>query len=329
MIKIADILKFFKIDPEHKFNGVIRPKSLNDYLKTLNLKETKINLLELNNICKKLENEGYLKFTGTQGRGVLMNETYYCFSYNEELANYGSYEYLVYGFPLIRSDFINSVRPIEIIYLDDTKPKQYDIGTCFMISETGIITSKHCLPKNSIIKIENDKGEIIKAVKIIIHNDPNIDLALIIIDNSFFKNYKFFKLGNANVLEDVLTMGYPPIPGFDGILVTETANITTEIKSTLGKIVAREFSYLDKQNYFLINARVKGGNSGGPLINKKGEVVGVITQLPMESNELDSLGYGVVTPSMTLLGFMQKIGDNHDDIKFLKFENIEEGIRLL
>lgn len=54
---------------------------------------------------------------------------------------------------------------------------------------------------------------------------------------------------------------------------------------------------------FLINARVKGGNSGGPVINKEGKVVGTVVSLPYdissssENPRYDIMGYGQCLPS--------------------------------
>jgi S1-C subfamily serine protease len=49
----------------------------------------------------------------------------------------------------------------------------------------------------------------------------------------------------------------------------------------------------------LLTCPIKGGNSGGPIINELGEVVGVITDLPYsEGNQsmYDNFGYGCATP---------------------------------
>lgn len=65
--------------------------------------------------------------------------------------------------------------------------------------------------------------------------------------------------------------------------------------------------------YFIINARVKGGNSGGPVINKSGKVVGTIFQLPMDTQggsdggRYDLMGFGVCFPSK----YTRLLIDNH------------------
>ena len=55
--------------------------------------------------------------------------------------------------------------------------------------------------------------------------------------------------------------------------------------------------------FFVITARVKGGNSGCPVINNEGYVVGTVFQIPFDSyggsdgGRYDIMGYGVCLPS--------------------------------
>jgi len=61
---------------------------------------------------------------------------------------------------------------------------------------------------------------------------------------------------------------------------------------------------LDSQDFLLFNARVKGGNSGGPIINKHGLVTGMLVQIPIsseDSSKIDNLGYGIAVTGQSLL----------------------------
>ncbi len=49
----------------------------------------------------------------------------------------------------------------------------------------------------------------------------------------------------------------------------------------------------------LITAKIRGGNSGGPIVNEEGSVVGVSCQIPNYEGDIgdyDDLGYGIVIP---------------------------------
>ena len=50
----------------------------------------------------------------------------------------------------------------------------------------------------------------------------------------------------------------------------------------------------------LITAKIKGGNSGGPIINNKGCVVGVAFGEPIYEGSYDDVGYGVGMPIQVL-----------------------------
>lgn len=73
---------------------------------------------------------------------------------------------------------------------------------------------------------------------------------------------KAFELKDPYVLDNVLTMGYPPIPGLNPILISETSAVASYVqgrqKSSVGQIVAEVGSYMSKLDFFVITARVKG-----------------------------------------------------------------------
>lgn len=102
-------------------------------------------------------------------------------------------------------------------------------------------------------------------------------------------------------------MGYPPIPGLNPVLISETATVASYVqgrqKASIGQIVAEVGSYMSKLDFFVITARVKGGNSGCPVINNEGYVVGTVFQIPFDSQggsdggRYDIMGYGICLPS--------------------------------
>lgn len=308
MVNANEIMKFFIPEKDKGLPGPIKPKAIGDFIKTLENKDD-ANLLTIANLCNKLEHEGLLASTGAKhGYGPILCNTYYCFNFNQKLADYGTYNFLLYGFPYIRSYFEKSVRPILIKY-EDGRHNEYDIGTYFTLGDNVAITAKHCLPRNSLIQLRDENNAIIEPSLVLTPKDPDIDLAIILTRQESLKGLNHLKLGFGQILEEVITIGYPTIPGFEAIQIADNVVLTAETKSTTGRIIGQENSYLDRQNYFLINARVKGGNSGGPLINKKGEVVGVIAQLPQESDKIDMLGYGIATTSKTIADFFRTFQD--------------------
>lgn len=323
-MKPTDILRFFntnnaKIDSSKK----AKPYSLEDYIKSLDKKEHKdFDIVKLNSICKKFENEGLLISAGSTGRSPLLHQCYYNWGYNEEMAEYGAYDFLINGFLDIRNTFSSSVLPIVV---QNNTTKKIDIGTSFIISDNSILTARHCIESMDIIKILRNNNTI-PLESILFPKNNKIDLAVVITEKPVFTNVKKFKFDDGKILDEVLTLGYPPVSGFDAIQFSEKGTISTTFKASTGNLVGEDKSYLDGVDYFLINARVKGGNSGGPVINKLGCVIGMLTQLPVDNenpNRVDLLGFGIALPTKSILDTL-----DNNELEEFKGKNNDDGFNI-
>ena len=131
-----------------------------------------------------------------------------------------------------------------------------------------------------------------------------------------------FMIGEPAVLDDVLVMGYPPVSGFNAIQTAETATVGAYQKASTGQVIGADTPYMLQLDFFLINARVKGGNSGGPVINNGGQVIGVVVKLPFDSQSdsnnprYDLMGYGVCLPSKYIEQLI-----NNPEIMQLRYED--------
>ena len=265
----------------------------------------------ISKICSKMENDGLLmriKVNTTENINDSYMSIYECnFSSPEgfrRLLEEGAYDCKYKGFPYVRYLYINSVLPIiGINHKGDN-----DNGTCYYIGNNCFVTSAHCIKGLSEFRIENNDGYVypIQDVCFRAGADTGIfDLALI----RCKEDIKLKPLIGAEpeVLDDVLVMGFPPIPGLFTTITSETATINSIIslhqKAAAGQIITSVSSYLDKMEYLFINARVKGGNSGGPVINSYGQVVGTVVQIPFDhmgdadEGRYDIMGYGMCLPS--------------------------------
>jgi serine protease Do len=318
----TEILRFFsaKNAINHLTNSFV-PKEVKDFLIE---KDQTPNADEVISICRKFAQLGYLTHFGQSTPFV--GDKYVCTKFDETLAEYGVYNFLVLGFLEIRQHFQKSVKPVIVKDINN----EHDIGTCFIITGGIIVTAKHCIEKMNNITIYGDNGNAINIESIYVPIIDKIDLALIIPKSNPFQLIPHFLFQEGSVLEEVLTMGYPPIPGFDAVQVSDISRINTSIKSSVGSFVAKEESYLDSQEYILINARVKGGNSGGPIIGNQGDVLGMITQIPSDNKDnekIDWLGYGIGLPSAFLKKAHDDIKGNLNIMKKMKFENNDKGFR--
>lgn len=150
-------------------------------------------------------------------------------------------------------------------YQDNNKSKNViGKGTGFFVSTQGhFLTNYHVIQNASAVEIVTTDGNRFPAK--IIRIDPANDLALC---QAEYKDSKPITI-NADVEyekgQEVLTLGYP---------ISELQG--QEQKATFGRINSLSGLY-DDVRYLQVDVPVQPGNSGGPLINKNGELIGIIT----------------------------------------------------
>lgn len=135
-------------------------------------------------------------------------------------------------------------------------------GTCFAISRNGyMITNYHVIAGADSIYIQNNKGEAFKAISIF--EDVSSDLAVLRIADSTFRSSALpysLKLHPVRPGEEVFSMGFP----------------RDEIVYGKGYISAQTGFNGDTLAY-QVSIPVNPGNSGAPLLDAQGEVIGIIT----------------------------------------------------
>jgi serine protease Do len=160
-------------------------------------------------------------------------------------------------------------------------------GTGFFISPDGyILTNNHMVEKDKTIRVAvtTTAGDEYEAK--IVGTDPRTDLALLKIEA---KNMPFAELGDSALVkvgEWVLAIGNPL-----GMANTVTAGIV----SYKGRSIDTQ-SY---QDFIQTDAAINRGNSGGPLINMKGQVIGITSSILTSgfAGSGGSIGIGFAIPS--------------------------------
>ena len=163
---------------------------------------------------------------------------------------------------------------------------QIESATGVVISADGYIVTNHHVIENAqeIRVIMPDKG-IFEAE--LIGSDPMTDLALLQIDKNDLTYISLADSGQSRVGETVLAIGNPL-----GLQQTVTAGIISAVERQV-MIPGTEYAY----TFIQTDAVVNPGNSGGPLVNLEGEIVGINTaKIAMAGVE----GIGFSVPSNTV-----------------------------
>jgi len=157
------------------------------------------------------------------------------------------------------------------------------LGSGFLISPDGrILTNNHVISGSSKIEVRFSDGSRYTA-KVLVADRAD-DLALIQIDPK--KKVPFLKLGDSDALQvgqKVLAIGNPF--GFSGTL-------TTGIVSSMGREIRNENSTLE--GLIQTDAAINEGNSGGPLLDSQGNVIGINTAILAPSG--GNIGIGFAMP---------------------------------
>ncbi|MCX6253697.1 MAG: serine protease [Bacteroidia bacterium] len=141
-------------------------------------------------------------------------------------------------------------------------------GSGFFLTTEGIIaTNAHVVEGalNIEVTISNDVGNFIYKAKVLLVDSKN-DVALLQIDDDKFKGLTSIPYGiaeNSDVGSAVFTIGYP----LNDVM-------GTNYKVTDG-IISSKSGVADDVRYYQISVPLQPGNSGGPLFNKDGNVIGI------------------------------------------------------
>lgn len=179
------------------------------------------------------------------------------------------------------SDIASTVSPAIVgVVSSDIESESVGSGVC--VAKDGyIITNSHVLINPSNIKLYMFDGSTANAN--LIFNDSTSDIAIIKSNRTL--PYLNLSTENLNVGEDVMAVGTP----LSLILKhTFTKGIVSALNRTLSVSTLSGESYM--HDLIQHDASLNPGNSGGPLINSKGEVVGINT-LKITSGE--GIGFAI------------------------------------
>ena len=174
-------------------------------------------------------------------------------------------------------------------------------GTGIIVSENGyILTNKHVVEGSSDISIVTNDGNSYDNVEIIT-TDPLSDIAILKISNA--KGLKAAELGDSkalNIGQQVIAIGNA-LGEYDG---TVTSGIISGIGRTVNASSDDGATKETLTDMIQTDAAINSGNSGGPLVNAQGQVVGVNTAVASEAQ-----GIGFAIPISSVKGILKSIAE--------------------
>ena len=252
-------------------------------------------------ICENLARKGYLNRL-REGGMLGMNANYIYLSNNDALFLTKQKQFvfkincMAYGFHYIYNGCREFVLPVVV-----KKDSDIHMGTCFKFYN-GILTAKHCVQADEV-SIPGYSAVQLRKCRVLVSEDEKIDMAYIETNEA-----SVLTSDTAQVLDEVLVMGYPRIPQFFDFCAAERAAISSI--PTIGAVASLADQYITPNvgNLMLVTARIRAGNSGGPIINSDGAVVGVSFAESDSEAKYDEMGYGIAYP---IAVFNQMLQNSH------------------
>jgi len=177
---------------------------------------------------------------------------------------------------------VNPILEYYYGYQGGQQQEQVGTGSGVIISEDGyIVTNNHVIKNAQNIEITLNTGKSYKAK--LIGTDDKMDISLIKIDVDEKLPYSTFAdSDNVKVGEWVLAVGNP-------------YNLNSTVTAGIISAKARNLDTSGLQSFIQTDAAVNPGNSGGALVNTKGELIGINTMISSTTGSY--VGYSFAVPS--------------------------------
>lgn len=204
---------------------------------------------------------------------------------------------------------MNKKYPTMDIYAK-AQPKEWT-GTGFALKNNYIATNNHVIEgakSISVIGINGDFNHKYSAE--VVAKDKHNDLAIIKVNGINISSASIpylVKTGTSEVGEEVFVLGYPL-----------TSTMGEEIKLTTG-VISSKTGFQGDVSIYQISAPIQPGNSGGPLFDSKGNVIGIVSSKHMGA---ENVGYAIKT------SYLRNLMESAISFNILPQNNKVSGLKL-
>ena len=186
-------------------------------------------------------------------------------------------------------------------------------GSGFVISEDGyIVTNNHVIEGADEIEIEFYSGRRLKAE--VVGTDPNTDIALLKVDSD--DPLPFVPFGDSDevrVGDWVMAMGNPLGQGF---------SVSAGIVSARNRELSGTYD-----DYIQTDAAINRGNSGGPLFNMSGEVIGVNTAILSPNGGSIGIGFAMSSEVVTdVVAQLREFGETRRGWLGVRIQDVTDDV---
>ncbi|MEX0338916.1 MAG: DegQ family serine endoprotease [Arenibacterium sp.] len=187
------------------------------------------------------------------------------------------------------------------------------LGSGFVISADGyVVTNNHVIDGADEILIEFFSGEELPAK--VIGTDPNTDIALLKVDSD--DPLPFVEFGDsdtARVGDWVMAMGNPLGQGF---------SVSAGIVSARNRALSGSYD-----DYIQTDAAINRGNSGGPLFNMDGDVIGVNTAILSPNGGSIGIGFSMASNVVTrVVAQLQEYGETRRGWLGVRIQDVTDDV---
>ena len=222
------------------------------------------------NISKKLNSNGFSQNLRTEFSTLTRNVKSDVVAYNNRIAKE-------------REEAERRMQEAERKRQEELQSPSNWSGSGFALKNGYVTTNYHVIEGANSITIKGINGDFNKAYNAsVVATDRFNDLAILKIDDNSFNGYGTtpysVKTVTSEVGEDIFVLGYPL-----------TATMGDEIKYTTG-VISSKTGFQGDVSLYQISAPIQPGNSGGPLFDSKGNLIGIVNA---KHNGAENVGYAI------------------------------------
>jgi hypothetical protein len=188
-----------------------------------------------------------------------------------------------------------SLPSVVVLFAEDVGGHRFSLGTGFFVDKNVIATNYHVIQHAARVSAKSVTQRKEFPIKEIIGFDEKKDLALLMVEGISVRPLPLGDVTKLAIGDDVYVAGNPE--GFEG---TFSQGIISGFRGS---------------RYIQITAPLSHGSSGGPVLNKRGEVIGVAVGLIQEGQNLN-----FAISASELLGFQKDAMRRYKQLKGLKLD---------